>query len=121
MLPEKLQQEDDSESEFIHPGKIPNHELVDGADQLDGGIDFPSEPDWQYDLKRTMCGLRPLRHTFHISHAQLCTLECDVSVTHFCVQLRSVLHRCATRNLGVAAQNVRRWPLHPTILPGDRD
>jgi hypothetical protein len=38
------------------PGKIQNHDIIDGGEQVEKDIDFPVGPDWQYDLKRSMYG-----------------------------------------------------------------
>ena len=107
--------------DFSHPGQISNYELVDGGHLHDRGVDFPGEPNWQHHLKPTMYGFRLLRYTSFIAHALMCSHVWDFSVTKCCVQLRGRLHCCARENLGLAAQSVRRWPLHPTVLPGDRE
>lgn len=52
------QADDGTEAEVSSPGKIQNHGLLDGGDQLEKGIDFPSDPDWQNDLKPSMYGQR---------------------------------------------------------------
>lgn len=44
------------DAESARPGKIQNHDLLEGGDKLERDTDFPADPDWKHDLKRSMCG-----------------------------------------------------------------